>query len=86
MHKAVQFLKQNDVDVVFLDVEMPENAGYEIVDYFDEINFDIVFCTAYDKYAIKAFELSAIDYLLKPVEIDRLKQAAQKYRSASCTA
>ncbi|AEV32012.1 LytR/AlgR family response regulator transcription factor [Owenweeksia hongkongensis] len=78
LHKAVQFLKQNEVDVVFLDVEMPENAGYEIVDYFDEINFDIVFCTAYDKYAIKAFELSAIDYLLKPVEIDRLKQAAQK--------
>ena len=78
LKKAVDYLQINEVDVVFLDVEMPEHAGYEIVDFFDEINFDIVFCTAYDKYAIKAFEISAIDYLLKPVDITRLKQAAEK--------
>lgn len=78
LHKGVDYLKVNPIDVVFLDVEMPEHAGYEIVDFFDEISFDIVFCTAYDKYAIKAFEISAIDYLLKPIDVGRLKQVALK--------
>ena len=78
LRKGVDYLKENLIDVVFLDVEMPEHAGYEIVDFFDEITFDIVFCTAYDKYAIKAFEISAIDYLLKPIDVGRLKQVAQK--------
>lgn len=78
LQKGVAFIKEQPIDVVFLDVEMPENAGFEIVDFFDEINFDIIFCTAYDQYAIKAFELSAIDYLLKPVDVSRLKQAGLK--------
>lgn len=78
LRKGVEYIKENEINVVFLDVEMPEHAGYEIVDFFDEITFDIVFCTAYDKYAIKAFEISAIDYLLKPVDIERLKQVSHK--------
>lgn len=78
LRKGVDYLKKNPIDVVFLDVEMPEHAGYEIVDFFDEITFDIVFCTAYDKYAMKAFEISAIDYLLKPIDVSRLKQVVQK--------
>lgn len=75
---AVEKIKQLNPDVVFLDIEMPNYAGYEIVSFFDEVNFEIVFVTAYDKYAIKAFEISAVDYLLKPIEIDRLKQAVEK--------
>lgn len=75
---AVEKIKQLKPDVVFLDIEMPNYAGYEIVSFFDEVNFEIVFVTAYDKYAIKAFEISAVDYLLKPIEIDRLKQAVEK--------
>lgn len=71
---AVAAIKQHQPDVVFLDIEMPNYAGYEIVSFFETINFEIVFVTAYDKYAIKAFEVSAVDYLLKPVEIDRLKE------------
>ncbi len=59
-------------DVVFLDIEMPKYAGYEIIRFIKEIDFQIVFVTAYDQYAIKAFELSAVDYLLKPVERARL--------------
>lgn len=78
LEPAVEYLRVNPIDVVFLDVEMPEHTGFEIVDYFSEIEFDIVFCTAYDQYAIKAFEVSAIDYLLKPIDITRLKQAVQK--------
>jgi len=76
--EAVESIKELEPDVVFLDIEMPNYAGFEIVSFFEEVNFEIVFVTAYDKYAIKAFEISAVDYLLKPVEIDRLKQAAEK--------
>ena len=53
---------------MFLDVQMPNYAGYEIGKFFDKIDFEIVFVTAYDQYAIKAFELNAIDYLVKPVD------------------
>jgi len=76
--EAVEAIKKHQPEVVFLDIEMPNYAGYEIVSFFDEINFEIIFVTAYDQYAIKAFEVSAVDYLLKPVEIDRLKNAVKK--------
>ncbi len=76
--EAVDAIKQHQPDVVFLDIEMPNYAGYEIVSFFSEINFEIVFVTAYDQYAIKAFEISAVDYILKPVEIDRLKESVKK--------
>jgi two-component system, LytTR family, response regulator len=78
---AVEAIKKDQPDVVFLDIEMPNYAGYEIVSFFEEINFEIIFVTAYDHYAIKAFEISAVDYLLKPVEIDRLKESVQKLHS-----
>lgn len=76
--EAVEAIKKHQPDVVFLDIEMPNYSGYEIVNFFDEINFDIVFITAYDQYALKAFEISAVDYILKPIAIDRLKEAIEK--------
>ncbi|ALO16498.1 Transcriptional regulatory protein YehT [Salinivirga cyanobacteriivorans] len=75
---AVELIKKNQPKVVFLDIEMPNYTGYEIVKFFDEINFEIIFVTAYNKYAIKAFEVSALDYLLKPIDIERLKEAVKK--------
>ena len=75
---AVLAIKKHKPDVVFLDIEMPKYAGYQIVKFFDEINFHIVFITAYDSYAIKAFEINALDYLLKPIERSRLKLAVEK--------
>ncbi|MDG1477792.1 MAG: LytTR family DNA-binding domain-containing protein [Vicingaceae bacterium] len=78
VEEAAEVIKKHQPDVVFLDIEMPNYAGYELVAFFEEVNFDIIFVTAYDQYAIKAFELSAVDYLLKPVEIDRLKEAVKK--------
>ena len=59
--QAVDTIKKEQPHLVFLDIEMPNYAGYEIVNFFKEINFEIIFVTAYDQYAIRAFELSAID-------------------------
>lgn len=78
VERAVESIKINKPDLVFLDIEMPNYAGYEIVKFFDTIDFEIIFVTAYDKYALRAFEISAVDYLLKPVDIDRLKSAVSK--------
>jgi len=75
---AVEGIKRSKPDLVFLDIEMPTYAGHEIVSFFDKIDFEIIFVTAYDSYAVKAFEVSAVDYLLKPVDIERLKEATNK--------
>lgn len=60
-------------DVVFLDIEMPKMNGFDMLEKFDRLTFDVVFCTAYDQFAIKAFKYSALNYLLKPVDPDDLK-------------
>lgn len=76
--EAVFKIKRHKPQVVFLDVKMPNYSGYEIVNFFEEIDFEIIFVTAYDEYAIKAFELCAVDYLVKPIDRNRLKDAVQK--------
>lgn len=76
--EAVDAIRIHRPDVVFLDIEMPKYAGYEIVKFFDTIDFDIVFITAYDQYALKAFEVSAIDYILKPIDLDRFTTTINK--------
>lgn len=81
VEEAVEGINALEPQLVFLDIEMPNYAGYEIINFFDEINFEMIFVTAYDKYAIKAFEVSAVDYLLKPIEIDRLKEAVERASS-----
>lgn len=81
--KAVEACSSLLPDLVFLDIEMPNYAGFEIVRFFESIPFEIIFVTAYDKYALRAFEISAIDYLLKPVDIDRLKEAVSRVRKQS---
>ena len=76
--EAVEAIKTHNPKVVFLDIEMPNYAGYEIVSFFDDINFDIIFVTAYDNYAVKAFDIAAVDYLLKPLDIERLIGSVEK--------
>lgn len=75
---AVELIKAEQPHVVFLDVQMPQFAGYEIIDFFETIDFEIIFVTAYDQYAIKAFELNAVDYLVKPINRNRLIDSVEK--------
>ncbi|UUZ90115.1 response regulator [Paenibacillus sp. P25] len=69
-------------DVVFLDIHMPELYGMEAAEAIQECcpSAEIVFITAYDEYAVKAFELNALDYLLKPLQRDRLERTIQRWR------
>ncbi|HAA00775.1 MAG TPA: response regulator [Flavobacteriales bacterium] len=78
---AVLAINKHKPDLIFLDIEMPEYNGFELMGFFREIDFDIIFVTAYSEYALRAFEVSATDYLLKPVEIDSLKNAIDKIHS-----
>lgn len=73
--EAVEEVVRMKPDVVFLDIRMPQYAGFEIVNFFPSPDFDIIFVTAYEEYAVRAFEVAAVDYLLKPVDIERLKLA-----------
>ena len=77
--EAMLTIKKQKPDLVFLDIEMPWMNGFEMLEIMEEINFDIIFVTAYDKFAAKAFRLSAIDYLLKPIDSNDLKEAIEKY-------
>ena len=71
-------IKKQKPDLVFLDVQMPWMNGFEMLELLDQINFAIIFTTAFDQFAAKAFRISAIDYLLKPIDINDLKEAVKK--------
>ncbi len=76
--KAIKKLKPT---LVLLDIEMPGHSGLELLDFFneDEIDFSIIFTTAYNEYAVQAFRFSAIDYLLKPIQHTELVQAVDRF-------
>ena len=77
---AVKSINEFKPDIVFLDVQMPGLTGFEVLKHLEEIP-QIIFSTAYDKYALQAFEVHAIDYLLKPYTRERFKAAIQKLRT-----
>lgn len=78
---GVMAIRKHKPDLVFLDIEMPKYSGLEIVNFFslEEMTFSIIFTTAYNQYAIQAFKTSAIDYLLKPIEQDELKESLERF-------
>lgn len=82
---ALSAIQKTTPDLVFLDIEMPDGTGFDLLSRFDKIDFKIIFVTAYSEYAIKAFRFSAIDYLLKPLKIDELIDAVARVRSAGAT-
>ena len=81
---ALELLSQAAADVVLLDIRMPEMDGIEVAQHLQQIEHPpaVVFATAYDDYAIRAFELHAVDYLLKPIRLERLKAALARARAA----
>ena len=70
-------------DLIFLDIEMPRGTGFDLLEMLPERNFDIIFITAYNNWAIKAFKYSAVDYILKPIDIDELIEAVNKVEKNS---
>ena len=76
--EGIMSIKKNNPDLIFLDVEMPWMNGFEMLEVLGEINFSVIFTTAHDEFAAKAFRISAIDYLLKPIDANDLKVAVQK--------
>lgn len=80
LESGIELIKSDQPDIVYLDIEMPKYSGLQILELLEgyEINFEIIFTTAYNKYAIDAFKLSAIDYLLKPIDGHELKLATNK--------
>ncbi|MCP4438194.1 MAG: response regulator transcription factor [Aureispira sp.] len=76
---AITLIHQTEPDLVFLDIEMPGEKGIQLFDYFEEVDFEVIFTTAYDQYAINALRLSALDYLLKPIDLKELRRAIAKF-------
>ncbi len=76
-HEALQAIEKFHPDLIFLDIQMPEINGFELLDMLDE-KPKVIFSTAYDQYAIQAFEVNAIDYLLKPYDSDRFTMAVER--------
>ncbi|MCP4437792.1 MAG: response regulator transcription factor [Aureispira sp.] len=76
--KGIEGIKEHQPNVVFLDIEMPLVSGIKILEYIPNPDFEIIFATAYDSYAIQAFELSALDYLLKPINKEKLFKSIEK--------
>jgi two-component system LytT family response regulator len=76
--QGMKLIHEHDPDVIFLDIQMPKLTGFELLELIEK-PVSVIFTTAYDQYAVQAFEASAIDYLLKPFSADRFNQAIEKF-------
>jgi two-component system, LytTR family, response regulator len=80
---GIAAIRQHQPDVVFLDIEMPRMNGFDMLEQLDRLNFEVVFCTAYDQFALRAFRYSALNYLLKPVDPDDLVETIRRIEARS---
>ena len=78
--KAISGIRKIKPDVVFLDIEMPGMNGFQLLEKIEEFNFEVIFVTAYNEYMLNALRISALDYLLKPVDTEELKNALTRLR------
>lgn len=76
--EGLDYLRHNQVDLLFLDIEMQDGTGFDLLDRATNLEFHVIFTTSHDEFAIKAFKYNAMDYLLKPVDPDEFKEAVQK--------
>ncbi|MDP3642010.1 MAG: LytTR family DNA-binding domain-containing protein [Bacteroidota bacterium] len=79
LKEGVFAIYKHTPDIVFLDIEMPEENGFNIFNYFQQVTFSVIFTTAYKEYAIKAIKMAALDYILKPIGVEDLKEAIGLY-------
>lgn len=75
---GVKAIHQYKPDIVFSDIDMPGYNGFQLLEFVDKANFELIYCTGHDEFALKAFEVSAVDYLLKPIQISQLVNAVNK--------
>jgi len=75
---ALARISDLDFDLLFLDIEMPEMSGFDFLDKVEELDFQVIFITSYNQYALKAIRYSALDYILKPIDIDELIAAVKR--------
>lgn len=80
--EAATAIKLHQPELLFLDIQLYDQSGFDLLKQLDEINFEIIFVTAYDQYGIQAVKFAALDYLLKPIDIDELAAAVNKARKA----
>jgi two-component system LytT family response regulator len=76
--EGIELIRNEKPDLVFLDIEMQSGSGFDLLEKIGKVNFDVIFTTAYEQYALKAIKFSALDYLLKPIDIGELKAAVEK--------
>lgn len=77
--KGVEAIRQHTPHLIFLDIEMPKKNGFEVLQAFPNPSFDVIFTTAYNQFALKAFRFAALDYLMKPIDADDLMNALKRY-------
>ncbi len=77
--EGIELVKKTDPDLIFLDINMPEVSGFDMLKKLENIPH-VIFITAYDEYALKAFEVNALDYILKPIDPERLLEAIEKLK------
>jgi len=79
--EALQLLKNFQPDILFLDIQMPQQSGFDLLNAIDSWTFEVIFTTAYNEFAIQAIRFSALDYLLKPVDSTELVKAVDRYKA-----
>jgi two-component system LytT family response regulator len=80
VEEALDLIEKENPDLLLLDIQMPGKTGFELLEELDGRAPEVIFVTAYDEYALKAFEVNALDYLMKPVEEDRLRESITKIK------
>jgi len=76
--EAINLIDKKKPELVFLDIELSDGTGFDVLERLENRNFSVIFITAFDEYAIKAFKYSAVDYILKPIDIDELQKAVER--------
>lgn len=80
LESGIKCIKEHNPSIVFLDIAMPGGSGFDLLQQIDKVDFSIIFTTAYDEYALQAFQVNALAYLLKPVDGEELSKAVEKVK------